>query len=33
MGLRDVLTGIQNGPRGAPQPTSGGGGGTRRPLE
>jgi hypothetical protein len=27
MSLRDVLTGIQNGPRGAPQPTSGGSGG------
>jgi uncharacterized protein YidB (DUF937 family) len=26
MGLRDVLTGIQNGPRGARQPSSGGGG-------
>jgi uncharacterized protein YidB (DUF937 family) len=26
MGLRDVLIGIQNGPRGAPQPKSGGGG-------
>jgi uncharacterized protein YidB (DUF937 family) len=26
MGLRDVLTGIQNGPRGARQPGSGGGG-------
>jgi uncharacterized protein YidB (DUF937 family) len=27
MGLLDVLNGIQNGPRGAPQPTPGGGGG------
>jgi hypothetical protein len=27
MSLRDALTGIQNGPRGAPQPTSGGSGG------
>src|ERR687887_2042315 len=26
MGLRDVLTGMQNGPRGARQPSSGGGG-------
>jgi uncharacterized protein YidB (DUF937 family) len=27
MGLLDVLNGMQNGPRGAPQPTTGGGGG------
>ena len=27
MGLRDILTGMQNGPRGQPQPISGGGAG------
>jgi uncharacterized protein YidB (DUF937 family) len=32
MGLRDVLIGIQNGPRGARQSSSGGGGGGISPL-
>jgi hypothetical protein len=32
MSLRDVLIGIQNGPRGARQPTSGGSGGGMSPL-
>jgi uncharacterized protein YidB (DUF937 family) len=32
MSLRDVLIGIQNGPRGAPQPRSGGSGGGISPL-
>jgi uncharacterized protein YidB (DUF937 family) len=32
MSLRDVLMGIQNGPRGASQPTSGGSGGGISPL-
>src|SRR6476646_2207020 len=27
MGLRDILTGMQNGPRGQPQPSSGSSGG------
>jgi len=32
MGLRDILTGMQNGPRGQPQPSSGGGGGGMSPI-
>ena len=32
MGLRDILTGMQNGPRGTPQPSSGGGGGGMSPI-
>jgi uncharacterized protein YidB (DUF937 family) len=32
MGLRDVLTGIQNGPHGARHPTSGGSSGSMSPL-
>jgi uncharacterized protein YidB (DUF937 family) len=32
MGLRDILTGMQNGPHGQRQPTSGGGGGGMSPL-
>jgi hypothetical protein len=32
MSLRDVLMGIQNGPRGASQPTSGGSSGGISPL-
>jgi hypothetical protein len=32
MGLRDVLIGIQNGPRGAPKPTSGGSSGGMSPI-
>jgi uncharacterized protein YidB (DUF937 family) len=32
MGLRDILTGMQNGPRGTPQPSSGGGSGGMSPI-
>ena len=32
MGLRDILTGMQNGPRGQPQPSSGSGGGGMSPI-
>ena len=32
MGLRDILTGIQNGPRGQRPPTSGGSGGGMSPI-
>jgi uncharacterized protein YidB (DUF937 family) len=32
MGLRDILTGMQNGPRGQPQPTSGSSGGGMSPI-
>ena len=32
MGLRDILTGMQNGPRGQPQPSSGGGSGGMSPI-
>jgi uncharacterized protein YidB (DUF937 family) len=32
MSLRDVLTGIQNGPHGAPQPPTSGGGGGMSPI-
>ena len=32
MGLRDILTGMQNAPRGQPQPSSGGGGGGTSPI-
>ena len=32
MGLRDILTGMQNGPRGQPQPSSGSSGGGMSPI-
>ena len=32
MGLQDILTGMMNGPRGQPQPRSGGGGGGMSPI-
>src|SRR3954452_13721074 len=32
MGLRDILTGMQNGPRGQPQPSTGGSGGGMSPI-
>ena len=32
MGLSDILTGMQHGPRGAPKPSSGGSGGGMSPL-
>jgi uncharacterized protein YidB (DUF937 family) len=32
MGLRDILTGMQNGPRGQPQPTSGSSAGGMSPI-
>jgi uncharacterized protein YidB (DUF937 family) len=32
MGLRDILTGMQNGPHGRPQPSSGGSGGGMSPI-